>query len=207
MARRRIGPRGSWPQLASNGLEAFALHEPEGEVVGPALRRRLRAVQARNVRLTHLSPVFRSFGSLFPPLQRGGHAHSACATRFMASTHDRCLVMFPTHEPAHRSHARESVDMPPTDRSSKDSHPWLRGSWPHLASNRLDIFATPEPDSRSRAGSFFLVLERGRDRARERSGAGWWNGGISSGSRVRFPAFEIFLTFWPDSGRGIACKR
>jgi len=76
-------------------------------MVGLALRRRLRAairprpvgVQSRNVRLTHLSAAFRSFGSLFPPLQRGGHARSACSTRFTAPTHVQYLEVFPLHEP------------------------------------------------------------------------------------------------------------
>ncbi len=68
-------------------------------MVGPALRRRFRAVQARNVRLTHLPAAFRSFGSLFPPLQRGGHARSACSTRFTAPTHVQPLEVFPHHEP------------------------------------------------------------------------------------------------------------
>jgi hypothetical protein len=68
-------------------------------MVGPALRRRLRAVQARNVRLTHLPAAFRSFGSLFPPLQRGGHARSACSTRLTAPTHVQLLEVFSTHEP------------------------------------------------------------------------------------------------------------
>jgi len=68
-------------------------------MVGPALRRRLRAVQARNVRLTHLPAAFRSSGSLFPPLQRGGHARSACSTRLTAPTHVQLLEVFSTHEP------------------------------------------------------------------------------------------------------------
>jgi len=48
------------------------------------------------------------------------------------------------HEPVHRSHAHKSVDMPSAHRLSKDSHPWLRGSWPQRASSRLEVFPTHE---------------------------------------------------------------
>jgi len=112
---------------------AEALHAPEGEVVGPALRRRLRAVQARNVRFTHFPAAFRSFGSLFPPLQRGGHARSACSTRFGVPTHAQSPEVFPTHGQTNESLSLGRWDIASSKSTSPQSEPQS-----HFTSVRLD---------------------------------------------------------------------
>jgi len=98
---------GSRPQLTSDSWRCSLPKNRRVKWWGPdpsglraAIRPRPVGVQARNVRLTDFPAAVRSFGSLFPPLHRGGHARSACATGFPAPTHVQGLEGFPGHPPS-----------------------------------------------------------------------------------------------------------
>ncbi len=79
-----------------------------------------------------------------PPPPAGERERERGHPKAVRGSRARIASKHSPHEPVHRSHAHKSVDVPSADRSSKDSHPWLRGSRSQGPSSRLEVFSLHE---------------------------------------------------------------